>query len=57
MSLIWQGDYVQSVYAGAALAGYGAGEPRRPLARLGEDRNGALKAALEPLIAFESDLA
>jgi 4-hydroxy-tetrahydrodipicolinate synthase len=32
MSLIWAGDYVPSVYAAAALTGYWAGHPRRPLA-------------------------
>lgn len=57
MSLIWQGDYVQSVYAGAELAGYGGGEPRRPLSRLSQHKVGALRAVLEPLIAFESDIA
>ncbi|WP_109755641.1 dihydrodipicolinate synthase family protein [Pseudomonas sp. 43mfcvi1.1] len=56
MSLIWQGDYVQSVYAGADITGYGAGNPRRPLARLPAERIAVLKAALEPLIALESRL-
>lgn len=57
MSLIWQGDYVQSVYAGAELTGYGAGNPRRPLARLASDKHGALQAALGELIARESSQA
>jgi 4-hydroxy-tetrahydrodipicolinate synthase len=57
MSLIWQGDYVQSVYAGSEITGYGAGNPRRPLARLSADKIDALKAVLEPLITLESDLA
>jgi 4-hydroxy-tetrahydrodipicolinate synthase len=57
MSLIWQGDYVQSVYAAAEITGYGAGNPRRPLARLAAGKLDALKVALEPLIALESDLA
>ncbi|MFK3772761.1 dihydrodipicolinate synthase family protein [Pseudomonas sp. NPDC089406] len=57
MSLIWQGDYVQSVYAGAELAGYGAGNPRRPLARLGADKAATLEAALAPLLAREASLA
>ncbi|QXH49894.1 dihydrodipicolinate synthase family protein [Pseudomonas fakonensis] len=57
MSLIWQGDYVQSVYAGAELAGYGAGNPRRPLARLGADKAATLEAALAPLLALEASLA
>lgn len=54
MSLIWQGDYVQSVYAGAEIMGYGAGNPRRPLARLAEDKLGALREALDPLIEREA---
>lgn len=54
MSLIWQGDYVQSVYAGAEIMGYGAGNPRRPLARLAEDKLGALREALAPLIEREA---
>ncbi|MFJ4346249.1 dihydrodipicolinate synthase family protein [Pseudomonas sp. NPDC089401] len=49
MSLIWQGDYVQSVYAGAEIMGYGAGHPRRPLARLAADKVDALRVALAPL--------
>jgi len=57
MSLIWQGDYVQSVYAGAELAGYGAGNPRRPLARLGAEKAATLEAALAPLLAREASLA
>ncbi|MNF18557.1 hypothetical protein D3C80_2227080 [compost metagenome] len=54
MSLIWQGDYVQSVYAGAQIMGYDAGNPRRPLARLAEDKLGALREALAPLIEREA---
>ncbi|MFJ4112512.1 dihydrodipicolinate synthase family protein [Pseudomonas sp. NPDC089758] len=54
MSLIWQSDYVQSVYAGAEIMGYGAGNPRRPLARLAEDKFGALRDALAPLIEREA---
>ncbi|AEJ12882.1 MULTISPECIES: dihydrodipicolinate synthase family protein [Pseudomonas] len=54
MSLIWQGDYVQSVYAGAEIMGYGAGNPRRPLARLAEDKLDALREALAPLIEREA---
>lgn len=54
MSLIWQGDYVQSVYAGAELMGYGAGNPRRPLARLADDKLAALRDALAPLIEREA---
>ncbi|WP_138471527.1 dihydrodipicolinate synthase family protein [Poseidonocella sp. HB161398] len=47
MALIWRGDYVQTVYAAAAMAGYDAGSPRRPLSRLSGDR----RRALEPLVA------
>ncbi|MCO7513813.1 dihydrodipicolinate synthase family protein [Pseudomonas guariconensis] len=57
MSLIWQGDYVQSVYAGAQLSGYGAGNPRRPLARLSAEKLEVLKAALGPLASREASLA
>lgn len=53
MSLIWKGDYVQSVYAAADLVGYGAGAPRRPLSALNADKRVALRKALEPLIEFE----
>lgn len=49
MSLIWQGDYVQSVYAGAQITGYDAGEPRRPLARLPAQKTEALREALSAL--------
>ena len=49
MSLIWQGDYVQSVYAGAQITGYDAGQPRRPLARLPAQKTEALREALSPL--------
>ncbi|NIE77465.1 dihydrodipicolinate synthase family protein [Pantoea sp. Ap-967] len=54
MSLIWQGDYVQSVYAGAEIMGYGAGNPRRPLARLSDEKQVALRDALAPLIERET---
>lgn len=54
MSLIWQGDYVQSVYAAAELTGYGAGNPRKPLRRLPDDRIAALEAALGDLAAREA---
>lgn len=53
MSLIWQGDYVQSVYAAAEILGYGAGQPRKPLARLPQHKLAILQAALEPLQAYE----
>ena len=54
MSLIWQGDYVQSVYAGAEIMGYAAGDPRRPLARLADDKASRLREALAPLVERES---
>ena len=49
MNLIWQGDYVQSVYAAAEITGYGAGQPRRPLRALAPDKLGTLRAALGDL--------
>lgn len=53
MSLIWQGDYVQSVYAAAALTGYGAGAPRKPLRGLPTERIETLRTALGELIGLE----
>jgi 4-hydroxy-tetrahydrodipicolinate synthase len=53
MSLIWEGDYVQSVYAAAEMTGYGAGNPRRPLARLSERKIAALRSALGDLVERE----
>lgn len=55
MSLIWEGDYVQSVYAGAEITGYGAGNPRRPLFRLAPQRVEVLRAALGQLVELEAD--
>jgi len=54
MSLIWEGDYVQSVYAASALTGYGAGHPRRPLAPLAADKVDRLKVALGDLAEREA---
>jgi len=54
MNLIWQGDYVQSVYAAAAITGYGAGAPRRPLRALAADKSRALQAVLGELAAREA---
>lgn len=54
MSLIWEGDYVQSVYAAAKLTGYGAGNPRKPLRRLPDERIAILKDALGDLIEREA---
>jgi 4-hydroxy-tetrahydrodipicolinate synthase len=53
MNLIWQGDYVQSVYAAAEITGYGAGQPRRPLRALAADKLGPLRAALADLVERE----
>ncbi len=38
MNLIWEGDYVQSVYAACELIGYGVGSPRKPLRALPAER-------------------
>ncbi len=54
MSLIWAGDYVQTVYAAAALTGYDAGSPRKPLRALPADRMAAVRDALGELIALEA---
>ena len=53
MTLIWQGDYVQSVYAAAEITGYGAGQPRRPLRALDAEKSATLRAALGDLVARE----
>ncbi|MEC5407923.1 dihydrodipicolinate synthase family protein [Paraburkholderia sp. MPAMCS5] len=53
MSLVWEGDYVQSVYAAAEMTGYGAGNPRRPLARLSAKKADALRCALGELVERE----
>ncbi|MFC3086807.1 dihydrodipicolinate synthase family protein [Tabrizicola soli] len=53
MSLIWAGDYVQSVYAAAAMTGHGAGNPRKPLRALPADRLPAIREALGDLIDAE----
>ncbi|TIX06461.1 MAG: dihydrodipicolinate synthase family protein, partial [Mesorhizobium sp.] len=54
MSLLWQGDYVQSVYAAADLVGYGAGSPRKPLRALPADRVATLRRALGTLVEREA---
>jgi 4-hydroxy-tetrahydrodipicolinate synthase len=54
MSLIWEGDYVQSVYAGADITGYGAGQPRRPLTPLSAERTRVLREALGQLVELEA---
>ncbi|MEM5313629.1 dihydrodipicolinate synthase family protein [Paraburkholderia sp. JHI869] len=53
MSLIWQGDYVQSVYAASAMTGYGAGNPRRPLSRLSAAKSDVLRSAIGELVERE----
>lgn len=54
MSLIWEGDYVQSVYAAAELTGFGAGAPRKPLRTLPDHRTETIRAALGSLIEREA---
>ncbi len=54
MSLIWEGDYVQSVYAAAQLTGYGAGDPRKPLRALPAERIETIRAALGDLVEREA---
>lgn len=54
MSLIWEGDYVQSVYAAAELTGHGAGAPRKPLRPLLAHRIETIRAALGSLIEREA---
>ena len=55
MSLIWQSDYVPSVYAAAQMFGYDAGTPRRPLSLLSPGKRVLLEKALAPLV--ESEMA
>ncbi|MBD9451162.1 dihydrodipicolinate synthase family protein [Rhizobium sp. RHZ02] len=54
MALLSKGDYVQTVYAAAHLAGYGAGSPRKPLRTLSSDRIPALRQSIETLIEREA---
>lgn len=54
MSLIWEGDYVQSVYAAAEITGYGAGNPRKPLRALPAERVETIRAALGDLVEREA---
>jgi 4-hydroxy-tetrahydrodipicolinate synthase len=56
MNLIWQGDYVQSVYAAAEITGHGAGGPRRPLRALDAQKLAILRAALGDLLAREREV-
>lgn len=55
MNLIWQGDYVQSVYAAAEMTGYGAGVPRRPLRALDPGKLATLRTAVGDLVARERE--
>jgi len=55
MSLLWQGDYVQSVYTAARLTGYDAGQPRRPLRPLEAQRVEGVRTALGELAQVERD--
>lgn len=57
MNLIWEGDYVASVYAAAGMTGHGAGQPRRPLRPLGAEKLEALRATLGDLAAREASWA
>ncbi|TIM31329.1 MAG: dihydrodipicolinate synthase family protein, partial [Mesorhizobium sp.] len=50
MSLLWDGDYVPSVYAAAELTGYGCGIARKPFRPLSTDRMAALRTALGALV-------
>jgi len=54
MGLIWEGDYVQSVYAAADLVGYGAGAPRKPLRALAPEKLPAIRRSLETLMEREA---
>ncbi|WP_018240427.1 dihydrodipicolinate synthase family protein [Ensifer sp. BR816] len=54
MSLLWEGDYVQSVYAAASLTGYSCGEVRKPFRSLSSDRIAALRQALGGLVEQEA---
>lgn len=54
MGLIWEGDYVQSVYAAADLIGYGAGVPRKPLRALAPEKLPVLRRSLEALVEREA---
>ncbi|ULR46987.1 dihydrodipicolinate synthase family protein [Rhizobium sp. K102] len=54
MGLIWEGDYVQSVYAAADMVGYGAGVPRKPLRALASEKLPALRRSLAPLMEREA---
>ncbi|MER8727740.1 dihydrodipicolinate synthase family protein [Mesorhizobium sp. M1027] len=54
MSLLWDGEYVPSVYAAAGLTGYGCGNARKPFRPLSTDRIAALRTALGALVEQEA---
>ncbi|WFU12076.1 dihydrodipicolinate synthase family protein (plasmid) [Rhizobium sp. CB3090] len=54
MGLIWEGDYVQSVYTAAELTGYGAGVPRKPFRGLASEKVPLLRKSLEALMEREA---
>lgn len=54
MSLLWEGDYVQSVYAAAKIMGYGCGDPRKPFTPLSAERVERIRSALSGLISEEA---
>jgi 4-hydroxy-tetrahydrodipicolinate synthase len=51
--LIWRTPYTQSVVRAAQLRGYGIGNVRRPLRKLTDEQDRALRAALAPLFDTE----
>lgn len=53
MSHLDKGDFVQSVYAAAEMAGFTVGTPRRPFSPLPADKVAALKPLVEELLATE----
>ena len=57
MAHIWEADYVKTVYAASDIMGYGAGQPRRPLRALPNDRIENLRQILAPLAQREKSLA
>ncbi|MFD2054869.1 dihydrodipicolinate synthase family protein [Mesorhizobium calcicola] len=54
MSLLWEGDYVQHVYAAAHVTGYGCGSARKPFGSISSDRIAALRQALGGLVEQEA---
>ncbi|MGX5804430.1 dihydrodipicolinate synthase family protein [Bradyrhizobium sp. Arg314] len=54
MSLLWEGDYVQHVYAAAEITGYGCGAARKPFGSLSSERIAALRQVLRGLAEREA---